>query len=1087
LARQNASSFASTEQAASQVGQIATTFLREQALKQAQTDAAGIVKYDEKGNLIVPTNFDAPIGGGLLYSQAYAEAARANYKHAAVSEFQNKAAELQSQFPTDPESFSIKLNEYRDAKVGALPPDLQPMMLGHFETIRAQGATAIAANRQKIVNETTMRNANDLFGTLVNDTVAFERSKASGNFAPQDYAAHEAKLADKWNDYAAMAKQAAMPQVWIDRQKSLAMTQAKARIFFENIGAQVGSAGESASVVFGANQEAIRKFENEHPGQEAQAILASEKQRAMSMAQAQATATTTAQNITYDNNQAAATQIRAEWSDRRREITSNPADYPDQQGELRRLDAEMNDRLAQVNRAAQTSNMRPMQKATVALATTNYRDEAMQRSMSMAVATQVNTLQDVSAPQWAKSSALLDLQTSLKSPEFVAYSLASPQGAALYRNVQQAVGAAHIQAAALDIGSYKEAWANGRVSPEREAEMLALGQRKGWIGNSVPGQIGNEELVQLTARNKTLFRKNSQLDSDAAIAINNIAQGGRPSKEEREKIAAVYPFKVQAYDYGKGQSVEVAPDFNNPGHVSSALAYINKTLTVPEGLRQWMETAPGVADPEKRKYMLSVGQSVQKVFDNHYMNGPKGPVSLDERKELVAADMLNQLGEGYGVMNAIANLGYDATPAAIYQYIAGETRKRENPAKPDETAKAVLDELQGVSNLASTNIFDDAYYGAASGIGNMLTNFVGMDQSTVKRWGMMSEAATHQLMQGIAAKSALSAGPLGSKPIEIHDDIKSHVIGHVGRYKDKYGKTDEENRLNPNRQGILDYFNRNGSDLALREVFDKDGVVSKYVLERKPFFLEANKAAGVNLNQKQWEEMMSLTARLKRPELFVDGGQGAVDPATVRVQSAERGDGSKIYGIYGYNWKANSTVYIGDVNPRDETVGFARARIYEAVATEMRDSDVAALLSNMPIFGALLDQKMKANFEDSIISQSGQRSTTSDFTASFFQTLRSAVSNNAPLAQFTGEKYDAAWKKVEVMAAKRDLNRYGGLGYLLGFSSPEYFIQPTNQVDGDVSPAWQDKASPQQQQGMQDAAKALEQSRARNRTHRKPE
>lgn len=1072
VAGRRASAFASVEQAADQIGQIATNYLRDTALKQAQDDAAGIVEYDKDGNLLVPQNFDAPIGGGLIYSQTYARAAEANYKHAAINEFQGQAGKLQAQFPTDPEAFSAKLIEYRDAKIAAMPPAVRPLMLAHFETIRSQGATSIGAARQRVVNETTMRNANELQEKWVNDYAAFKQSEATGNFGQPEYENHKLKLDDRWNDYVAMARQSGMPQVWIDRQRQLAETQADARNFFSKIGDQIGGSGESAATVLGNAQKDIEAFERKYPGQEAQAIIAAERQRAFARGQAQASGAVTASNVQTDTYRAELAGLDAEMRERRREITSNPADYPNQSEALRALNIEIEDRRTALNaRVQQSSALRPLQKASLSLGILDQRDAATQRSVSMAAATSMNAAMDLSAPASSRAAAMADLEGSLRSPEMVSFSLSSPQGAALYRNIQQTVNEARMQSASVAIGTYREAWANGRIAPEREGEMLQMGIQKGWVGSVAPGQVRPEEMVQLAGRNRELFRKNQQVNTAATTAINNVAAGGVPSEKDRELIGTAVPFKVQAYDYSVGKSVDLAPDFNNPGHVSAALAYINKTLTVPEGLRQYLEAGPGVASPEQRAHMLSVGQSIQRVFDNHFKSSPNGPVPIDERNQLVAAQMRAQLGKGADFIAAVSKLGPDATPASLNQAMAGDTRRRENPDKPDDTAKGILDELQGVVSMGSANIFDKAYYGAVGMLDPEGLTGMMFGPDKVRRWGMMSDAATFQIMQGVAKSSALSVEYISGKTVEIDGTLAQHIVGHGERYKNQYGRTDEENRLNPNRQAILDYFNRNGSDLALREVKKADGGVEKYVLERKPFFLEANKAAGVSMDQSQWENMMSLTARLKRPDLFTDAGQGSVDPSTVRVQSAERPDGTKVYGLYGYNWKASSTVYIGDVDPKDDTIGFARARIYQAVAEEMKDSRVASLLSNMPLFGDLIDQKLAGNFKESILKQSSGRDMPSDATASLFATMRTALTAG-PFTEFIKPEYDEAWKKVETMTAKRGLNRYGGLGYLLGYTSPERFIMPTTAPDNrpDVGGTFNDEIIDPSQAQKQSAA-----------------
>lgn len=1087
-ARQMASGFASVEQASSQIGQIATNYLRDQALKQAQEEAAGIVKYDEKGNLIVPTNFDAPIGGGLLYSQAYAEAAQANYKHAAVKEFENKSVELQTQFPTDPESYSAKLIEYREAKINAMPSAIQPMMRAHFETIRAQGATSIAATRQRIVNETNLKNANEAQEQWVTDWAAFKQSEASGNFAPGDYEGHKNKLEDRWKDIAAMQRQAGLPDVAIQRYRKLAETQAEARNFFGKIGEQIGRSGESASVVFGANQEAIRKFEEAHPGQEAQAIIAGERQRAIARGQAQASATTSSQDIQYNNSRASVDTINAEWRERRREITSNPADYPDQQQALHDLNVEMQGRLNDVNRQAQTSNMRPIQKATTALATVNARDEGIQRAMSTAVATQVNTVLDVTAPQWAKASALADLSTSLKSPDFIAYSLQSPQGAALYRSVQQTVGEAHIMGAMASIGGFVEQMSNGRVSPEREQEVLAEARREGWFGTTVPGQIHPRDAQHLIATNRALYAKRQQNLSDATVMIDNVARGGIPTETQAKAYQQINPFAIESYDAATGQTKAVPPDMSNPAHVQRALAYINKSLIVPEVAREYMERAPGTASPQERAQMLAFGQAIQKTFDNHFKSSN---ITIDERKELVAAQMRAQLGKGYDAMNAIAHLGPDATPASINQYMSSESRKRENPDKPDETRQQVRDELTGVSSMATASPIRQGVVMAADWAADTF-----FPDDSRPKWGMLSDAATQKVLSGVIARSNLVGGGIQSgATLQVAPEVESSIFGWAQKFKDSMGKSIvEQEGLNPTRQAILDYFHRNSDDLAIRETRDADGNNPKYAIERKPFHLEANKAAGTQLTSGQWNDLVTARVFHSRPDLFE--GSDPINPKSVRVHAAQRDDGTMMYGVYGETMRGNATRYIGDIEPNDPGIGHVRAKISDAVYREVGDSTTAQMLSNMPLFGSMIERGIAENIKESLIRQESHRYLPSKTWANIIVGIREAIGQSehqGPLAQFTRPEYDEFWKKAATEEGQRSISRYGGLGYLLGFRSSPVIFSASPQVPDnapDVGPTIGGaivNASEKQRQGMSDSAAALEQARNRNRGSRKPE
>lgn len=1085
-AGQLASGFDSVQRTAEAIGQIGVTYLRDQALTQAKEDAAGIVKYDADGNLIVPKSFDN-FGGGLLYTQAYNDAAKANYKQAALKEVENRATLLAGQFPTDPDALSAKFLEYTDAKIKQMPEEVRPIMQAHFESVRAQAVTGAAANRQKVVNEVTMKNAQDLQAAQVDEWARFKSAEANGTFDPGTLAQHKAKLDDKWKDYVALATQAGVPQVAIDRQYKLMLAQADARNFFKGIEASVGGAGESAAAAFGARQSDIEAFQKKYPGADYQQVIGSEMQAAMSRANARSSGTVNAQNVLANQYTAEEGTIRRQWAEARANVTKNPDDYPDQQAALAEINQIYEGQLNVLRtRSAYDNNLRPLQRAQIALSALTVRDQMTHTMLSTAVATQMGTLQSATSTQLERSNALGDLQSFLKNPETIAYGLSSPQGASLIRTAQHAVGNAYIQSSLGNISNFKNSF-NGEIPPEKMEPLIAEAQRRNYIGTDYAGQVNPAEIPALIQKNRDAYQKKQLAGITTAETITNWKSGTTTANAAQQKqVRDTIPFSVSAYNYGTGR-VETAP-FNgaNPGHISAALSYTAATGVVPEQIAEYLAKAPGIASPEERKHMLSVGQSFQTLFDNHYKG--RG-ITMDERKERVAAQMRSQLGDGYRMMIGIAREGYEADPSRLNKYNSGELPNRENPGKPDETRQQIIAELQGRADMAK-NQTKALLYSAGSGLlgeGTVLNDLLG--RSDVSKMEFMSKAGQQEMMAGIAGRSFLTGnGIQPDKTIELSGDVVDDVVGHAQKFKDQWGKSIKEGEnLDPNRQAVHDYFIKYEQDLALREVTDARGNVQKYVLERKPFHVEANGQWGTKLTQNQWTDLATARARMTRPDLFQ--GPDPVDPSSVRIVSGQREDGSKIHGLYGNTYRNRSMVYIGDIDPRDQSMGYVSGKVFDQVYREMGDHNLANLFSNMPIFGKLIEQKIAENVTDAMVTQAGDRQEPNKAWTNFLLTLRTAIKDNSALSHFAGEKYDAAWQKAATADAERAIVRFGGPAYLMGFSSPRIpGITPVNDIETPDSPPsqrWWDNVSPAQQQGMEDSRKALEQSRNANRGSRR--
>jgi hypothetical protein len=700
----------------------------------------------------------------------------------------------------------------------------------------------------------------------------------------------------------------------------------------------------------------------------------------------------------------------------------------------------------------------------------------------------MGVLQSATATPLERSNALSDLQTFLRNPETIAYGLSSPQGASLIRTAQHAVGNAYIQSSLANIESFKSSF-NGETPPEKMDPILAEAQRRGYIGVDYAGQVNPQEITGLLNKNRKLYQEKQFALNTAAETITNWQSGSTtPNAEQRKQVASTVPFSVSAYNYGTGRVESVPFNGANPGHISAALSYTARTGVVPEQVAEYLSKAPGIASPDERKHMLSVGQSFQTLFDNHYKSKN---ITMDERKERVAAQMRSQLGDGYSMMIGIAREGYEANPANLNKYTSGELAKRENTDKPDETRQRIVSELQGRADMAKNQVTALAYSAGAGllGEGTFLNKILG--RSDVSKMEFMSKAGQQEMMSGIAARSFLTGGGIQpDKPVELASELVDHVVGHGQKFKDKWGKSIRENEnLDPNRQAVHDYFINYEQDLALREVTDANGNVQKYVLERKPFHVEANSQWNTKLTSNQWTDLATTKARLARPDLFQ--GPDPIDPASVRIVSGEREDGSKIHGLYGNSLRNRSMVYIGDIDPRDQSMGYVSGRVFDAVYSEMRDSKTAELLSNLPVFGRLIDQKIAENVTDSMVRQAGGRVGANEAWTEFLMTLRTAVKDNVALSHFAGKEYDAAWEKAAKAEAERAIVRFGGPAYLMGFSSPRIpGLSPVSDAstpDSPPSQQWQDKASPAQQQGMDESRKALEQSRNRNRGSRKPE
>ena len=1007
-----------------EAGAIATSYLRDTALRQAQADAAQIVRYDEQGKLIVPEGFDAPGVGGLIYGDTYWQAAVAYYRSAALTEAQAFASDTLSKNPTDPAAAHTVFKIYADAKleaIRAVDGSVADTLAPQLEGVRAGVVSSAQAARQRetfaVMSDQADRAAMSYATELAAALREFDRSNAPVEVRAKTLDA----FASRWADVATLMRNAGRTEATIaaakDRYQKVAEGNAVGMILQE----RASGAAFDPVAIQQLRQQALewaRQPSNAPFQAELMPILGGYINRGAAMAGAVQEADNIAQQNRMGTIAVQSAQIQRDLLEGR--ITKEQADAA-----ATRIYSDA---------MTQGAGLRPMQQAQLlgaAQAPFAYVQQAYAAAMTQAV----NVAQHGETPA-VRAQAVQDIQTFVNDPRIANYASASPQMAGLVVAGHRTLAEVRGQAMAYDVGTAQSYIASGELSPQLMPGFIDKARQNNLIGNA-PGQMSAQQVAQAVAVGTTNWNTRQAARSNAATAIaqanptDPAAKPVVPSGEAAEAVRAKVPFAITA-KAPDGMQRQVPFDMMDADHRQRFLTYFNHTLVMPRQVQQAIAGVENYDPPERKAAALQLSNGMRNVLRSR-MDGKMAAEDLDG---WVYGQMQTMLGGAFAKTMAWTAGGPETDAKGTQQAVALETGARSQGDLDAASPAGIVAKFMGMSrdalqsgtfmSFTETNrdFLAPAFRATVKGL-----DFV-IGPETRARFAAFRNETSRALIQPMLARSGLEGETIDGEKLSINGSALGILVSQVNKYMRAHGARDRDNGMDPEEQGILQALRDGGENFGVSRVHDRFGNVTGHEIVYRPAVAEFNKANATNFSATEVNGFYAAKAWRDRP-----GVMAMVDPATVRVRTLTGPDGGTTYMLSGVDKDHQMAIDIMPVELRGRDVESERIRLGDAIDKEL-NTGLGRALAAIP-GGDLFLNGLAADKRKALIDlAAGKHMPTETWTA-IVRDLRDRV-----MGSFNGDKSlaDADWNTWETAKAQETIARMGSFHYLLFGNSATDFL-----------------------------------------------
>ena len=1002
----------------SQVATIGTGLMRDQALRQAHDDAAQIVQYDEKGQLIAPKSFRPSGLGGLVYSQTYTDAAKAYYKEAAIGEARNFAAGLVAKTPMDPDAVQKGMADYSRAKVEAMPEDIRDQMSLHFEGVRSGAVTSVSANRDRENLAVLQAQADASSSNWVDEYGAAKRGMTAST-PPEQRAQTEKMFADRWNNVAALLKQSGHSDVFIAKAKAentdLANGTAKGMELMERAqGMSLNPTGLDALKKEGfkwahdpKNSGAIPSYKmeellNGYIGRGAATAAAVEQASNIGASQAIAGLDMRVQALNYK------LQTGAKNPDGSAVMT------PDLLKEQQGIYSDM---------LKQSQGMQPVHQAQM-MRTAGAAVGVVQHAYGAALTSAVTGADAAKTPE-ARALYEGQIKSFMADPYVIAASTSSPQMAALYAQGSRTLIKSDVAAAAGDAATaMTRLGATDGISPDAFRALTDTIKSTGLLGPSSANPIHEEQWATSGAAAMARWqgKQASATLAVGAIAASHGEDGQRPrlmTEAEGKAIDTSYPLApLLATKNIDGTMKSHSLDFSNPEHQQVLSNYTARTggHIPPEALQAFADlktyddpkawqAASNYFDTARKTYRDTLSKSATDV------NAPDGKPSADFLDRRSYDELRSKMGDApYARAMQWDRTGIATNPGDIAKGVEGTTPGR-NDGGPGLKEQSVafltgrtVDAVQngGVLNSLASSAFRSA-------VGSFLNID---DKLAFKAWSNKETRA--MLYQGIERSGLKGVSYDDSKVTmdpALADALSDRVVQMTGQNGEMLRKSGVANPVESNSAVALKMMMDNGTI-----GFEKtaNGGLN---LAMRPVTSEFNRLQGTNWTQPQVENLATSMARNLNPQLF-----DMTDEGTRRVVSSQMPDGSSKYYVVGRDKESGNPIVVGGFDPASSDLGRVRLDMAKMIDKEI-GSSIFQPLTEIPLGGgSLLKSMMEGNKKDNILELAAGKTLPSAAWASVIRDIR----DKSP-----GAMSRDAWEKLETMKMQETIARYGSAYALL--------------------------------------------------------
>jgi hypothetical protein len=994
-----------------QVASIGTGMLRNQALKQAQDDAAQIVQYGADGKLIAPKDFNPTGFGGLVYSQTYMAAAQAHYKEAAIGDARNFASELVVKTPTDPAAVHGAMVEYNKTKIEAMPEGIRAQMGMHLEGVRAGAVTSAMAGRERENLAVLKAQADTSSSSWVDEYGAAKRAMANGTMSPEQKQLTEKNFEERWSNVEALLKQSGQSPSAIAKAKAenidMANATAKGLEFMEraqNMSADYVGLDKLKQEAFKwardpANSKAIPSYKLEQmiDGYISRgAATAAAIQQAADYGVQQTTAGLTLDNIKLD----IALKTAA------KDANGNPIGvegFKRQQQEI-------------YNRALQaTQGKTPLQQAQI-LQAGAAGISVVQQAYGAALTSAV-TGYDTSKRPMERNLYENQIRAFVSDPYVAAASTSSPQMASLVSQANRTLARADVATASGDaaIMLSKLQNPNGMSLVSFQA-LSAEGMRTGHIGPTSANPIQTETWVTQGAAAVARYeaKNDSRMLAQNAISATRGENGQRQrlmTEAEQTAVTDNVPLRLHSLDFANGQ------------HVQELANYTARTGgVIPTEAKRAFSDLRDTDDPRMWAAATSYFDGVRKVYRDTLAksavdpNAPGGKPSEDfinaRSYDVLRANMGE---ESFARAMAWKRTGIATKPGDIAKGIEGSTPGR-NDGGPDLKERAVgflLDRTKdAVQNGGTFNSILNA--GFRSLAGGMLD----LDQKfNFKAW---SNADTRAVLYPLIERSGLAHVSYDDSKTTITataaDMISEHAIANTRINGEQLRADGVKNPLESNTYLAIKKLSDNGTIGLVKNA------AGGLELAVRPATSEFNRLQKTNWTQPEVEKLAFAQARNTNPDLY-----GMVEPSTLKLSPRMSPDGNVGYAVVGLDKNSATRIIVGSFDPASVDFGRMRLDLAKTIDKEI-NKDVMAPLMGIPLGGgALVRSILEAGKKDEILTLAKGDA----LSASQWQGLIGVMKEKNPAAMS-----EESWKTVADPAMQETISKYGSTyAMLFGYSS----------------------------------------------------
>lgn len=992
------------------LAQVGFGIMKDQALKQAQEEASGIVQYDDKNQLVVPKSFNPPGIGGIAYNETYRKAAIEYYRSAALTEYQASAAAVVAKMPNDPDGVSVALKALAASKIDALDPSVRGSMIPHYESVRSSAITSATAGRERVNQHETTAQLGRTFVSLVADSAKDGLAAGLGQYTPEVIEANRARINDRWAMWEAQARgPGGMTEQQIEGKKKEFSVSVAASIVGRQIYDAVSQRGDNNPELQKRVREDIDKFIEENPGYKAEASTILEGY--LSRANAISATETATRNKVAEGVTAAGIDDKVRLEMMRRDGFSTATEIADAEAKVSQ----------DARTRIQNANISPLQRAT-AMASVLTNRSVVESSYATAVSQMTAIAAD---PQKASQHqyALGELETFRNNPVVHQMAASSPFMQAIVRQADATITTAFNNSNAYDAGTAISKISSGTLDPGGYASNIQAMISKGVFGpgsNVSPAAIAAAVSAGTTAWNATQGKR--ALATNAATAWADTANPRPPVGDAAKAIDETAPMKIFA-TRANGSPVEVPPDMMNPEHAKSMVEYVQRTGRVSPatanllgGIRDWS------SEPEQ-KAAIAITQNITDVYRKTLaVNG-----RLDkEQSYILSSIMSEQLGESvYKKMTALTTKGPSVGKSHIGDAVSIENPNREKGGINVATTASILNTLTGLRDEGDPRRPGANLTAGANAIVRALPMF--WNPADTVKWGMFKGEATQQLFSGLLNEDGKFGDISKTSQISFSPSLVNALVPYVKNYTEANGGSDYNAGLDPVRQGVVN---------GLRELRAESSLQSlgggRYEIQHKAFSHVANQAAQTVLPNSVWTDVAMARFRSIKPDVADRVGQGSVF-----VHQEVEADGRMNYTLMGIDKRTGDKMMLMNLDPKDEAWQLETKKLAQAVGKEM-GSGVASILYSIWGGELLLGGIAQAKTETMAALAAGRTLPSAQW-ANFIDGLRPAVQavmppplryGNPDAGWLNHGQYDEGMAALRTDRAQKTIARYGSAYHL---------------------------------------------------------